>query len=292
MPTKLKLNLNSKYLKKRPTFKKKKMGVTKKFVQRIAKKVLTKNTETKIVTHAFSIQPACMQPSTTDITGNWQCVSPSGLVQGYGIDRGTANDQMIGNKVRTKRCSLRFNLQPMVYNADTNPSPQPMVIRAYLFRDKQSPTVSLQPSNFVGLNANFFEFGNDYTGFDGTLSDYTYKIQRDRYIYLGHKTWKLGRAIPANGAGDPQYGQSNNDYKLTHVVNWDITKHLQKVFIQDDTDKWTTPYTFVIFQVIGGSAVTYPPTPAFTPHIAGDPEPAYGKPFLVEGFIQYEYQDV
>lgn len=251
-------------------------------VRKIAKAVIVRRAETKIMTQETTLDCTSLQAGTTSLVGNYLIISPSSVSSSYAYipQRGFENDQVVGNKFTTKKCSIGLSMRPNAYNATTNPFLVPMNVRAYVFRSKTQPVTDLVAADFCGGSAIFFEDGNGYEGFAGNLMDLNRRITSDNFVYLGHRDFKIGQAVPSGSSPtSPLYNASNNDYKLNYTFNWNVTKFMQKSFEFNDDDSIITPYTFLLFQVI--------PVAAGTSYTANTMTP-----LNIQLKIQYEYQDV
>lgn len=252
-----------------------------KAVRQIAKSVITRRAETKIMTQETTLDCTSLQSGTTSLVGNYLIISPSSVSSSYAYIpvRGTDNDEIIGNRFSTKKCTIGLSIRPNGYNATTNPYLVPMNVRAYVFRSKTQPVTDLDAADFCGGSAIFFEDGNGYEGFSGNLMDLNRRITSDNFTYLGHRDFKIGQTVPSGATpSSPLYNASNNDYKLNATFNWNVTKFLHKEYEFNDDSQVNTPYTFLLFQVI--------PVAAGTSYTANTMTP-----LNVQLKIQYEYQD-
>lgn len=248
-------------------------------VIKIVKKVLDREAETKIVIDSFTFNPTSLQSGTNSLAGNYWVLNPSNATFGYTIARGTANNQMEGNKIRLKSCSLKVVIYPTPYNATTNPFTTPMLLRAYVFRSKNLPHADLSANDFNN-NGNFFENGSSYVGFSGNVMDMNRRINKENYVYLGHRTFKLGNAIPSTSATTTaNYSTSNNDFRLSYNFTWYITKYLPKVQNMNDSNVWQNPYVFILWQ----------PVPAVS--AVGNFAVNSTLPVTIQSQIEYKYKD-
>lgn len=228
-------------------------------VQKVVKNIMSKNEETKLQQWNWELTPLCLQSTTGTLANNYMILNPSSSVSGlgYGIARGTGSGQMVGDKIRVKSAILNyiFTLVPG-YNATTNPQPgKPMQVRLYFYKWKRQPQNDPQLTNLcgTGINANFFELGTSDIGFVGNLGDMLQKINSNQYTYLGHKDFKLGNSIPANGPvgiGSPQYIFSNNDFKMSAIGKLNITKYFNKTLSRDDNGDWMDSYLIGLIQYV------------------------------------------
>ena len=224
-------------------------------VKRIVKKALSRNVEKKMQTWDWQLTPLCLQSTTGTLTNNYIVLNPSNSSGNtISISRGTGSGQMISDKIRLANATLKYVITQQPYNATTNPlNGKPLYLRAYFYKYKKAPQNDPQVSNICGssISANFFELGTSDIGFSGTLQDLNQVINRNSYIYLGHRTFKLGNQVQANttlGVGSPIYAQSNNDFKMSVFGKMNITKMLPKNMTRDDNQVWQDDYVIMMLQ--------------------------------------------
>lgn len=234
-------------------------------VKRVVNSVLSRKVETKMQVYDWALSPLCLQATTGTLINNYIVLNPSNATgPSYNLGQGTDSAQFIGNQIYVKRCIVDYVHTLNNYNATTNSQMRPYYLRAYIFRQRRNPLNDPQVSNYCGTStANFFGQGAYNIGFVGQLSDLNSKINKEAYIYCAHKTWKLGNQIPMVGSspGAPFYTQSNNDFKMSALGKWDVTKYLPKKPTRDDVNPspiWQQPYVIMMFQVLAadGTLVT------------------------------------
>lgn len=226
-------------------------------VQKVVKRILAKHEEVKMQTWDWTLTPLCLQITTGTLTNNYMILNPSSSVSGlgYSINRGTGSGNMIGDKIRVKSAVLRYIITLVPgYNATTNLLPgKPLYLRLYFYKWKRQPLNDPQVTNICGngVNANFLEIGTSDIGFIGNLQDMNQHINKDQYTYCGHRTFKLGNSIPHNGptgVGNPLYQFSNNDFKMSYLGKFSITKMMNKTLTRDDNGDWQDPYLICLMQ--------------------------------------------
>lgn len=220
-------------------------------VRQVVRREMTRTQEVKSQFQSETLFPSSLQSGTTSMVGNYYVLNPSTSTFGYSIARGTANNQMVGNSVITKRCTLYLTIAPTPYNAGTNPFMVPMLLRCYIYKNRNRPVADPDPADY-GSTGNFFDNGTNYVGFTGTINDMNRRVNTDKYQYLGHRTFKLGPAIPQSGATSttPSYTMSNNDFKLSYYKQWDVTRYLPKKCVFDDSGVWNNARVFLLWQVV------------------------------------------
>lgn len=226
-------------------------------VKKIVRSVLARNEEQKMQTMDWLLTPLCLQSGTGTLTNNYVILNPSNATAGaYSINRGTGSGQMVGDNIRMKSCVLKYVITQNIWNATTNPlNGKPLYLRMFIYRSKKAPQNDPQVTNLCGsgVNANFFELGTSDIGFSGTVQDMNQIINKDSYVYLAHKTWKLGNSIEPNttaGVGSPLYAQSNNDFKMSAFGKYNVTRLLSKKANRDDAGVWQDNYVICLFQYV------------------------------------------
>lgn len=238
----------------------KKGYISTKKVKAIAKQVVNNKLETYDQNWNWVLQPFVLQSGTSTMINNYFILNPSNATaNGYDIVRGTGSGQMTGNKISLKSAYLKYVITSNVYHATTNLVPQPYIARIYFFKSKRYPMNDPQTNLYCGSgpSANFFDIGTSDIGFFGNVADLTETVNRDAYIYLGSKTFKIGQAIPAIQSvnnSTPNYPYSNNDFKMCVYGKWNVTKYLPKTMNRDDgSGTWQNPYVIGLIQIVAAS---------------------------------------
>lgn len=262
--------------RRRPRYTGMRRGVkraVKKFKKRVFRKrvqrIIQSSAETKVFSKRSTKYPSTIASGIGNLYDNTYILTPAvttvgsdgELYDGINMDRGTADGQRVGNKVRVKKAMFNIVCTPMPQDSVQNPSIRPLWCRIFFYRKKVNPG-TMPPTVDMTSAGNFFQNGITQVGFNGTVLDYNMMMNTDMYTYLGHKTFKLGFA-DYNGTGtntQPTWQYfSNNDYKMTYARRFNITKMLPKQFAWNDNGNVVTPYTLATIQVVdgsGGAAVT------------------------------------
>lgn len=209
-------------------------------VVRIAKAVIKRNTETKLIRYNAT---QTLYNATGDMasfygtTGNVICLSPHGSYNS--IAQGVTDSTRIGNSVNTHRCYLKLNIIPNAYNATYNPTPIPMYIKIWIFSLRYDNEVSAMQSI---VNANFMDANASSTGLTSSLTDLTGTVNKNVLTLKKVLIRKVGYAdVTGTGSQAGVQYVANNDYKLTALVMLDVTKYLKKTYRYNDSSS-TTPY--------------------------------------------------
>nr|WAE42484.1 MAG: capsid protein [Cressdnaviricota sp.] len=232
------------------------------------RRVVARLAETKSTTLNWTnyIQPAVVQgtANTNGLSQNILALNPTlplgapggnlptGSCQaGPYLGQGYQVDDRLGNKVRTKKAIFKATINQNQYNATTFPIPQPIYVKMYLVKNKQSPLTPPTQAQLGGVNGTFFRLGALTAGFNGSAQDVTQDVNPDDWTLLATKMFKIGPAsyTGAGSAGSFEYF-SNNDFKLCHMLKWDVTKYLPKQVNFDDIGNSTNPTTWMIIQTV------------------------------------------
>lgn len=231
----------------------------KRSVAKVCKRVMSRNMELKHQNDEFSLACQCLMPTTTSIAGNYWIMTPSNSLQGYTITNGTANNQMIGNKINIKRLTVTGVLTPSPYNITTNAIPRPQFVRIYFYRYKQKPLAEPDPADLCNsATCNFFENGGTSIGFIGRLLDTVKRLNNDSYTYLTHRTYKIGLkdGYYSSNATLGNTAYANNDFKYATTFKVDLSKYI-KVARKDDDGTWTTPNIIMLIQPVAADDSQY-----------------------------------
>lgn len=194
---------------------------------RAVRKVIQKTAEAKLASSEMVIGFGNNQQSPTM---NVRTLSPSSAYMP--IIQGNSQDERVGNRIQTKKVTLRYILHSLPYNASTNTAPCPMDVVIWIGRLKRS-VESPTSANF----SNFLQYGSASVAPVGDLSDINGVINRDYFIVekkLVHKVAYAEYAGTGVNVGAQSY--ANNDYKYNVVRSIDITKCFAKTYIFNDAD--------------------------------------------------------
>jgi len=231
----------------------KKTGLGKEMKKAIGR-LLDRRLELKSQVFGFSNNPMCLQTTGSSLSGNYAVISPSQSAYGYTMTRGTANNQMVGNRIKIRSLVHKFVITPEPYNATTNTQVTPTNVIVYYFKSKRFPAIDQTVDQFAnsvsaGL-ADFLDIGGDY-GFVGNLLDLTRKVAPENYTLLKRRVYKIGNASPPTGSSaNADHPRTNNDYKMNKIGSVNLTKYAKGTWTQDDSGAWTRPWIFCIWQVV------------------------------------------
>lgn len=222
-------------------------------LKRVVMQVLDRQREEKEAVGGTTLLPGCLQSTSASVAGNVFAVSPSsaGVIN---VASGTGNGQRIGNKITTKRLIHVLTLTPAAQAiGSVNPTPLPYYIRVYWVKRKGNTINAPGTAQLTTTaTANFFEIGAGLgtAGFTGDLIDMGKFVNKDDYVYLTHRDYKLGPAINTQQASTTFSNYANNDFKFTIVDRVDLTKYCPKTILYDDDDVSTQPTIYCICQIV------------------------------------------
>lgn len=239
--------------RKRTIVRKAVRSAWKKSVAKVCKRVIGTQAEVKQLNETFSFSPRNALALVSDLaTDNILWCSPNGSTMPISI--GGTSQQRIGNKVRTKRCSVKLIMYPKPYSASTNTRPVPQIVTIWCCSAKQGYVSSSSMATI--FDANFFQDGSTSSGYLGQLVDNISTVNKDVVQLHWKRTFKLGHStmygVPPIGT-DVTYNNNaqfaNNDYKQNIITSFDLTKHMPKNFNFDDANN--TPNNRSVFLVFG-----------------------------------------
>lgn len=185
----------------------------------------------------------------------------------YQMVQGTGQQQRIGNQVTPSKVIFRGIMAPNPQNATSNPTPNPVMIRMYIFSTKRNVAGQSIADIYNICNNTLFANGNSSLGMLGTLYDIITPINTDVITCHMMKTFKLGYESYAGVTNGADSGQTkaSNDYKLNHRFSINITKYLTKIWkFNDNAGATTSRQVFAVFQPVNfnGSIPSAGTTPA------------------------------
>lgn len=168
------------------------------------------------------------------------------------INQGTGQADRVGNIIKIRKATIRLASWVMPYQAITNPTPTPLMVRVWIFTRKDYQNI---PTNLP----NFFQAGNSSIAPIGNITDYLYPINTDVYTVYKTVDFKLGTASFTNATGgQPTYGYyANNDFELCDLRTIDVTPYLPSKIEWNDTT--ALPFSrpvFLTFEAVCADGTT------------------------------------
>lgn len=231
---------------KKKVIKTRKTTMKVKQIRKICEGVVAKNIENKSFQYLGTTLD--LYPASNGIALD-NSIIPCTPFAGYlAITQGTTQGSRLGNRILIKKLQVGGVIYPLPYNAVSNVTPCPCQIKVWFFYDKEETQAIPQPQAF----GDFLQFGSSSLSLQNRLLDHYMPVNKDRYVVLTTRTYKLGYASYGGTGSQPQQGNfSNNDFKLNIPFNIDLTKHCVKNVIYRDTS--STPSTrgiFMMFQPV------------------------------------------
>lgn len=207
----------------------KRRGLGVKSVKKIAKSVVMDGRETKSIQKVINQQEVFTYSQGNAgvinsailfaLTPNNTFTIPQGQ---NGLFLGTGQGQRVGNKVEFIKGSLRMMLSCNPYDAATNPTPQPCMVRVFVGYDKTR--AHGKPDEDL---PDFFQDGNTSRSPTSNLTDMFSVVNTDRYTICYTRLVKVGMNFyDGTGSNNNQQFYANNDYKINPVINIDFTKRM------------------------------------------------------------------
>lgn len=140
-------------------------------------------------------------------------ILPISLTERLDIPQGNQDGQRIGQRVMTKKCTLKLICRAPTPDVQGDPT-APCILQIFVGYRKSSPSIT---PDSTALNR-LFDLGNAVRAPDGTLESLTYSINKEEFRILYYKKIKLGNADAARA--------HNNDFPLFRFVNLSLTKFM------------------------------------------------------------------
>lgn len=149
----------------------------------------------------------------------------------WSITQGVGQGGRIGNVIKTRKVYLNYVLRPLIYDATTNPFPQPQEVQLMLGYVRNTPSFAPVAGDIQQL----FQAGSSVTAPVGSLRDLISVINTDYWVIKKKWTHKIGYAS-STGTGSNANNQyfANNDFRLNVVKRLDITKFIPATHMFND----------------------------------------------------------
>jgi len=219
-----------KYTKKRKNNRKSSVSLSVATVKSIVKKQVDKNIED------LNVQYASYYTFGNYINNNllnYKILTPST----YSVAQGTGAADRRGNRVTIKKVMFRYLINPLPYNATTNPTPQPQEVQL-LFANLKGNQRTVPTSGSMSI---MYQTGNTSSPPTGSCTDLIKPFNYDAWNIKRRIIHKVGCAT-YGGTGISVINQSfaNNDFSYNIRRTIDITKLFPKVWYFDDTNNTAT----------------------------------------------------
>lgn len=218
-----------------------KKGLGKKAVMKIAKKVVSMETEKKDIRGTLTnIAPVQAENANFDT----QSVIDTSVVL-RNIPNGNTNGARIGERIKL----TRFMLHGTVYNKSD--VALPVYLKMWVISDRFNPTNgntgNIEDACRSGLSqpsSSWFANGSSTSGMTGTLNDLNLDLDRNRWRLFKTKLFKISTSNPT--------GYHNNDFKLSQRFSIDLLKYHPKIVRYMDalSNTWFTRKVYIVFQPV------------------------------------------
>jgi len=206
-------------VKRRPLRRRKAPVAIKKLVRReIARNVENKDTS------KFNLSVPIRSVAHGSFASQVFQLNPSAAAMN--INQGTGQGGRVGNVIKLKKLTLKGTIVPQPYSAGSNPTPQPVQVKVWIFYDKLATPHALLNPYAAG---DFFQYGGSVANFQNDLADTWLPVNEDRYKVFATRTMKVGVAN-SNGTGasaDSQFW-TNNDFKLNSNFSFNLLPYAIK----------------------------------------------------------------
>jgi len=198
------------------------------------KLIMNRSTENKVMNYQFGTGAAGITLySYTNAFWSGANIFPISPYQGFAnAAQGTSQGTRIGNQLTIKSAKIKLIFHQKPYNATTNLTPAPLLLKVITFYDKLD-TAALPPNLPL-----LYQNGASATDPDaqGSSIDLLKAYNTDRYVVKSTKIIKLGWSIYntiVGGQSTYQY-HANNDFPMFNTYTLDYTKHLVKTVKYND----------------------------------------------------------
>lgn len=201
------------YGKSTSKFAKAVMNVVKRYAE---KKQQDQNLSNQIIGSSTALGFYYLLPDTATLT----------VPQGSGVA------SRIANRIRPVKLTYQGTIEPMTYDALTNPTPTPQLVTIWIVASKVTPNAPPNPSN---VGANFFRNGSSPASIGGTPNDWCLPINTEDWTLYKKIVLKVGYAeFTTTGATAAAGNFANNDFQGCARFSLDLTKYCPAQITFDD----------------------------------------------------------
>jgi len=163
------------------------------------------------------------------------------------IDQGTGQGERVGNSIRVKSLKLSGVIRILPHDAILNPNPVPHYIKFFFLTRKDTPT------DIFGTLDGLLQYGNssENPGNSTSLQNLYRPVNTDLWTIHTTKVFKIGYSNFGGTSADlGAQTFSNNDFKMNHFVNMDLTKYCTKHIKFNDNITTPTTRNVVLYPVL------------------------------------------
>lgn len=193
-----------------------------KAVKRYVKRAIAADVENKIFTFSFA-NTGLVTPGPATAPNVSNCL-PTVL-------QGTSKNTRIGNQIKVKRGYIRGRINLNPYNAVTNPTTAPVLVKLFLVSNLKSNVFSASTaSNY----SDFFEQGSSSIGFQSTILDHLNPVNRESWIVHKTKTLYLGSTAFSTSNFTTGGGGWADNSKFSQSFYFNTGKYMKSKLKYDD----------------------------------------------------------
>jgi hypothetical protein len=232
-------------------------------VRTIAKNEIRKKEEIKVSQAYGTLNPICLQAGVASLSQNCYTLTPgsANFTDGCNIIvKGVNQGERIGDEIKVRSVSFRYQINPKPYNATTNPTPEPKVVILYFVSPKVGQAFGTNATSYISNNSTSNFFDSDITteaGFEGNMADMLKKLDKDNYTVYKikmHKVYYSG--VSGTGSQTAVYGYANNDFKF--MAKGKITLGHRNVAYNSSNNNPQIQPVYCIIQVLNADGTTPP----------------------------------
>lgn len=241
-------------VRRAPKRRSNKKGMRKQPLVKLIKKVISNEVEQKRLTTEFTKNLYHIQGTTNFRDNNIICLTPNDALGSiYQMVQGTSQQTRVGNRVNVKRLIFRGIVAPNAYNATSNPTPNPFMLRMIILSTKRNVAGQSVADIYNICNNTLFANGSSSLGMLGTLYDVITPYNNDVVTVMYQKTFKIGYENYSGVTGGADNGQTkaSNDYRLNAKWSINCAKYLNRALkFNDNAGGTTSRQVYVVFQPI------------------------------------------
>lgn len=175
--------------------------------------------------------------STQWATNNqiWSVTPNSGANGGIAINQGATEGARQGNKIRTARCLIKLAGYMEAYNATSNPTPKPQIVKWFVISGKRGVDLN-DIADVQAIKNDLYDTGSGSAAANGNLFDILDPINNDKYTIHRSGQFKVYWST-YDGTGNATMNaglSSNNDFKLYFQKTLNLTKYCPKIIQYND----------------------------------------------------------
>lgn len=145
------------------------------------------------------------------------------------ISQGTNVSERIGNRIRTKKYTVRLLVKPTAAETGINDTPRPFFLIVYFGYTKSM--ANALPSIFT----DFYTSGDTDIAPSGTITDTWHHENTDKWVIKKKDIIKVGaQNYHHHPDTNVAFNYANNDFPLIQRRQYDLTKAMHKVITYDD----------------------------------------------------------